>query len=257
MTNEIIKEFQYSLRSGKFLILMASFMFFAVLTPLMLKVILPEILKSQLGGASAQELSAMINMSQIGCIQNYMGDAFEIGSIIVAFTLCGLVAQEIMDNTLVLPICAGKRFGGIIVAKLLVFGTLLVLAQIVALVVNYVYAGLLFSFELKLQPILKGGVLQGIYMVFLLACLITWGAILKKSIPAGFLSLITVFGLHFLGSLLGIQAYLPSGLLFEAQQLTVASSSTLAQALCITVVLIALMIVITLVRLKRITWNER
>lgn len=257
MTKEIEKEFKYALRSGKLLILMASFMFFAVLTPLMLKVILPEILKSQLAGASAQELSAMMNMSQIGCIQSYMGDVFEMGSIIVAFTLCGLVAQEIRDYTLVLPLCAGKRFSGIIGAKLLVFGAVLVIAQIVAVTVNYAYAGLLFSFELNLQPILSGGALQGIYMVFLLACLIMWGAILKKSIPAGFLSLITVFGLHFLGSLLRIHAYLPSGLLFEAQQLTATPSSTLAQALCVTVVLIALMIAITLLRLKSIAWNER
>lgn len=257
MMKEIKKEFKYALRSGKLLILMASFMFFAVLTPLMLKVILPEILKSQLAGRSTQELSAMMNMSQLGCIQSYMGDVFEIGSIIVAFTLCGLIAQEIRDNTLVLPLCSGKRFSCIAGAKLLVFGAVLVIAQIAALTVNYAYAGVLFSFELKFQPILKGGALQGFYMVFLLTCLIMWGAILKKPIPAGFLSLITAFGLHFLGSLLGMQGYLPSGLLFEAQQLNAAFSSTSVQALFVTALLIALMTAITLKRLKRLAWNER
>lgn len=57
MTKEIKKEFKYALRAGKLLILMASFMFFAVLTPLMLKVILPGILKSQLTGTPSSTLA--------------------------------------------------------------------------------------------------------------------------------------------------------------------------------------------------------
>lgn len=57
MTKEIKKEFKYALRAGKLLILMASFMFFAVLTPLMLKVILPGILKSQLAGTPSSTLA--------------------------------------------------------------------------------------------------------------------------------------------------------------------------------------------------------
>jgi glucose-6-phosphate-specific signal transduction histidine kinase len=48
----------------------------------------------------------------------------------------------------VLPLCAGKRFGRMVGAKLLVFGVLMVLIPIIALLVDYGYSGLLFGFEI-------------------------------------------------------------------------------------------------------------
>lgn len=255
MMQNVGKEIKYGFRSGKMLILLASFLFFALLTPLMLKFVLPGILQSQ--GASTQDLSGIMGMTQTSCIQIYMNDVFEMGTIIIAFTLCGLLAQEIRDNTLVLPLCSGKHFGSIIGEKLLVFGFALALIPLLALIVNYLYAGLLFSYELEIFPILRAGILQGLYMVFLLACIIMWGAVLKKPISAGFLTLATAFGLHFIGSLLGIHAWLPSGLLVQAQHLTEAPASSLILTLIITIILIIAMVALTLMRLKSIEWNER
>lgn len=255
MMQDIKKEIKYGFRSGKLLILLVSFLFFALLTPVMLKVVLPEILQSQ--GASPQDLSGIIGMTQTGCIQIYMNDVFEMGTIIVAFTLCGLLAQEIRDNTLVLPLCSGKRFTSILGGKLLVFGFVLALIPLLALIVDYLYAGLLFSYEVGMVSILRAGLLQGLYMVFLLACIIMWGVVLKRPIPVGFLTLATAFGLHFVGSLLGIHAWLPSGLLFQAQYLAEAPESSVILTLTITIILIFTMLALSLMRLKRIEWNER
>ncbi len=199
----------------------------------------------------------MLNLTLIGIIRAYMGDIFEIGSIIVAFTLCGLIAQEIKDNTLVLPLCSGKQFGSIVTAKLLVFGSVLVLSPTVALLVNYLYAGLLFSFDVSLMPIIRGGLLQGAYMVFLLACLLLWGAIVKKPIAAGIITLATGYGLSFIGGLLRIQSWLPSGLLNEAQLLDTTVSPKLLQTLSVTIAIILAMTTITWLRLKTMEWNER
>jgi ABC-2 type transport system permease protein len=257
MRDNIGKEIRYGLRSSRFLILLAGFLFFALLTPVMMKVVLPHILQSQFAGAEQQDLSALLEMSQLGCIQSYMGDVLEIGTVIVAFSLGGLLAQEIKDNTLVLPLCSGKSFGGIVVAKLVVFGTMLVLAPTVALVVDYLYAGLLFSFDLGIAPIIRAGLLQGTYMLFLLACVLAWGSLSKKPIATGFLTIGTAFSLHFLGSWLRLHAYLPSGLLVEAQQLGEAASSSLPQTLLITAVIILALTAITVQRMKTMEWNER
>lgn len=255
MIQNIGIEIKYGFRSGKLLVLLACFLFFALLTPLMLKFILPGILKSQ--GVSSQELSGLMNITQIGCIQIYMNDVFEMGTIIVAFTLCGLLAQEIRDNTLVLPLCSGKHFSNIVGAKLLIFGFALILISLTALMANYLYAGFLFSFDVGLFSIIRAGILQGIYMNFLLACIIFWGAVAKKPIPTGFLTLATAFGLHFVGSLLDIHVWLPSGLLEQALHLIESSESSMILTLTITILLIVVMIVLALVRLKSIEWNER
>jgi hypothetical protein len=124
MISEIRKEVRYAMRGGRVIILLSSFMFFALLTPVMLKVVLPYVLSSQLAGETSQNISNIINMTQIGSIQSYMGDLFEIGTIIVAFTLCGMLASDIRDSTLVLP-CLRKANGWIVGAKMLVFGAYL------------------------------------------------------------------------------------------------------------------------------------
>ena len=130
MRTEIIKELRYARRSGRVLILFASFLFFALLTPVILKVVLPMVLSGQLAGEASQGISGLTDMTQLDCIRNYMADVLQIGTIIIAFTLCGLTASEIRDNTWVLPLCAGKRFGRMVGAKLLVFGVLMVLIPI-------------------------------------------------------------------------------------------------------------------------------
>lgn len=257
MIQEIRKELRFGIRSGKLLILTAGFLFFALLTPVMLKYVLPAILGSRFAGSAPQELSGLLDMTQTGCMQSYMGDIFEMGVIIITFTLCGLMAQEIRDNTPVLPLCADRRFGGIIGGKLVVFGAALILIPILSLVVNFVYSGMLFSYEVKVLPMLRGGLLQGVYMVFLLACLVMWGTFLKKPIPAGFLTLATAFGLHFAGGLLDIQTWLPSGLLLEAQRLVDMPAQSLPRTVCITLALVGSMIALTLIRLRKMEWNER
>lgn len=255
MKTEIIKELRFALRSGRIIIILASFLFFSLLTPVMLKVILPMVLSSQFAGEASQSINNLTNMTQLDCIRNYMNDIVQIGTIIVAFTLCGLTAAEIRDNTWVLPLCAGKSFGRLIAAKLIVFGVLLVVASTLAMVIDYAYSGILFGFEIGIQPILYVGLMQGVYMLFLISCLAMWGVFLKKPIPAGFMALITVFGIHFISSLFSFAEWTPSGLLIIANRLTTFVASDLFIPLGITMLIISIVIAITLMRLKRMEWN--
>ena len=257
MMLELQKEWRFGLRTARFLILAAGFLFFAMLTPVMMKLVLPGVIKSQMPGISPEMMEQMFMMTQLSSIQSYMGDMYEIGSVMVAFTLCGLMAQEIRENTLVLPLCSGTRFVHIIAAKMLVFGAALVIVPTAALTVNYLYSGLLFSFEARLLPILRSGLLQGVYMVFLLSCLVWWGALFKKPMAAGFMALLTVYASGLLGSVLHISSYLPSGLLDEAMLLTASTSPTLLRTLLMTLLIILVLLAATLLRLGRMEWNER
>ncbi len=257
MKTEIIKELRYALRSGRILILLACFIFFALLTPVMLKTVLPMVLSAQLTGETAQGFSGLDDMTQLDCIRNYMDDVLQIGTIIITFTLCGLTASEISGNTWVLPLCAGKRYGRMIGAKLLVFGVLMVAISTLALLADYGYSGLLFGFEIGVLPILYSGLLLGIYVLFLLTCLIMWGSILKRPIPAGFLTLGTALGMHFISSLLRFGKWTPFGLLAYANKLAPGAGSSLFIPLSMTIVLIIFMTLVTFAQLKRMEWNTR
>jgi len=257
MKTEIMKELRYALRSGCILILFASFLFFALLTPVMLKIVLPMVLSGRFSGDVPQAIGGLTDMTQLDCIRNYMEDVLQIGTIIIAFTLCGLTASEIRDNTWVLPLCAGKRFERMIGAKLLVFGTLLILVPILALLADYGYSGILYGFEIGLLPIIYGGLLQGVYMLFLLSCLMMWGVLLKRPIPAGFMTLAVAFGIHFISSLLRFEEWTPSGLLVYANRLTPTLDLALFIPLVVTALFIVLMLVLTLSRMKYMEWNTR
>lgn len=255
MLHYIKKEVDYGIRSGKFLVLLAGFLFFALLTPVMLRYVLPGVLSGQ--GVPPQELSEMQALTQADCIHIYMNDVFEMGTILVVFTLCGLMAQEIRSHTLVLPLCAGKRYAGVIFGKLAAFGSSLLLILPAALVVNALYSGLLFTFDTAVAPIIRAGSLQGVYMCFLLSCAVAWGSVVKKSVPAGFLTLATGYGLHVAGSLFSLHAWLPSGLLVEAQRLAEDPGPQLPLTLAVTVAGILGLSVWTWANLKRIDWNRR
>lgn len=257
MRTEIIKELRYAIRSSRVLILFASFLFFALLTPVMLKVVLPMVLSGQFAGEASQGISGLTDMTQLDCIRNYMDDVLQIGTIIIAFTLCGLTASEIRDNTWVLPLCAGKRFGWMIGAKLIVFGVMMILIPIIALFVDYAYSGILFGFEIGVMPILYSGLLQGIYVFFLLSCLMMWGVLTRRPIPAGLLTLATAFGIHFISSLFRFVKWAPSGLLVEAQKLMPSVTPSLLIPISVTTLLIILMTVFTLSRLRQLEWNVR
>lgn len=257
MISVIHKEFSYAIRSGRVLLLLAGFLFFALLTPLMLKVVLPYVLANQVPGGVSSDMAHMMNMTQVEVVQSYMGDVFEIGTLLVAFTLCGLMASEIRESTMVFPLCAGKRFGWLLGAKLVVFGMLLTVVTLIALVSDYLYAGMLYGFALDVVPILFGGALQTVYFWFLLACLLFWGTMMQKPIAAGFMTLATGYGIHFMGGLLGIQTWTPSGLLVAANSLKPMLDVPLVRSLGITFVVCVLLIGGALWRLKWMEWNTR
>ncbi len=249
MKFELQKELRYALRSGRILILFASLLFLALLTPIMLKVVLPQVLGGQ--------VSDLMTMTQLDCIQSYLGDVFEIGGIVIAFTLCGLTASELQGDTWLLPVCAGKRFGHMVGAKLLVFGSLLVILPVATLLVDYLYSSYLFGFQVGVSAVLISGILQSIYLIFFLSCLIMWGVLTRKPIPTGFLTLATAYGIQVISSLFGIQKWTPSGLLTHAMELNPTLDSSLWIPLVVTVLLIATTIRITTSKLKCMEWSTR
>lgn len=249
----IKKELRFGLRGGKFIILAAGFFFFALLDPVMMKVVLPSLLQSQFPGVSPETFAGMFETSQTACVQSYMGDVFEIGTIITVFTLCGIIAQELKEKTLILPVCTGKSFGGIIASKIIVFGTALVIIMTAALMADYAYAGALMGFELPLAPIVLVGLKQGAYMIFILSCLMVTGSFLARPVASGIVTLAVVFGAHFVGGAAGIGEYIPTALLSVS---SLAEPETGIAALLITAAVTALFFIAALKRLKSIELGQ-
>lgn len=261
MTKDIRKEFLYSMRNSRFLIIAAAFMFLGLLTPIMLKVILPMIFSSQFPGMDETMIEQMIDMSQRGSLQGFFNDLFEMGTIIAVFTLCGLLAQELKDNTLVIPLCSGKSFSHIVCAKMIVFSIIVTASTTAAASVSYLYSGLLFDFDIGYLPLLQASLLHSLYLIFILSCIIFVGSITSKPIATGVTTLVISYGTYGIGSLLDINKWLPSGLIIQTQSLAAGTGTSLdadfALTLVITAAIVLLFTALSIFRLRTMEHNRR
>lgn len=247
----IRKEIYDGLRNYRFLIILAGILFFALSTPIMNKLLMPQLLQSQFPNMSEEAITSMLVTTQIGNLRGFLSDISLIGMMIVVFTLSGITAAEISEKTIILPITAGKRYGQILISKLLVYGSAICAITTLSTVVNYYYAGLLFGFQLPLGPALRAGMLQGFYMVFVLALLMLVGTLEKKPITTAMLVLIMAAAIPSLMNLLGIHRYVPSVLLVESSMLAVIPSTAVFEATVYTLALVVLLIGFTIIRLMK------
>jgi len=258
MISDIKKEIKFSTRTGKLLIIFASVTFFAILTPLMTKFVVPQIMKSQFPGMTEELLNQMIDFSQLGNIISFTGDLFQIIPIIIAFAFGGVLASEIKDNTLVLPLCSGKRFVSVISSKIIVIGTILFTAPLFGMIINFYYTGILFDFDVPFTNVMISGSLYGFYFIFLLSLILMWGAFTKNNIATGFLTLATSLPLYFLANAFDIHEYFPSSLVKQAGLvLTEIDSIRIIKSLLAFVIFVAVILAITMLKLSKREWNER
>lgn len=258
MISMIKKDLLDGTRNYKFIVIFAVFLFFAMFDPIMTKYILPEIIKSQFTGITHEMIDEMIDMSQRGAIRTYMSDIYEIGILVIAFLLSGITAREIQDKTLVLPVCTGKRHGTILISKLIVYGSVTFIAAFVSMIINYYYSTILFDADLKsILPIIRSGLLQGLFFVFIIILVIFIGVLTRKTILTGFITLGLVYLAGFVGTTFAIEKYLPYGLFFEAQQLAAISTNDIYQTIVISIGMIIVLFLLSVIRLKSIDLTKR
>ncbi len=249
----IKKEVLEGLRNYRFLIITVSILFFAIFDPLMSKLVLPELLKSQFPNMPLDVMRQMLITSQAGNIRGYMGNVYQLSTLIITFSLSGLLAQELSEKTLILPISTGKRYEDVLAGKMIVYGIFLLLITTVSALVNYYYTGVLFGFQLpSALPALRAGLLMGVHMLYLLSLLLIFGSLLRKPIAAGMVTLLVVFSTRGIGSLFNIQRYLPSGLLVEAEMLAASPSVFLWGTLATTLALVIVLVCLTVIRLSNL-----
>lgn len=210
------KELLEGARSYRFLIIGFALAFFALLDPVMLK-LLPLIMKSQVGA----DLSALFPASRDYAFQTFRKDLFQILSLVLCLCLGGLLAKERKARAFVIPVSKGADFAGIVPAKFLAYAAYLPLIIFPGALVSYAYAGLLFPGQgWDLAMPLAAAWRFSLYFAWLLSFVILSSAIAPSGVAASLLSLGAAFGLPALASLLGLERYSPSWLALAPQGAT-------------------------------------
>ena len=138
------KEIIEAITQYKYIILAASFLFFAISDPIMVK-ILPEILKSQLTQGSGDINALLPPITQLTGMQNYIKNLFQIVTLVIIFTTCSGLSDEITTEKLIFPYSKGGLPNGIIFAKLTNYTVALTIFTFMGFLINYFYSGILLK----------------------------------------------------------------------------------------------------------------
>jgi ABC-2 type transport system permease protein len=243
------KEIKEAARSYRYIILAVGFIFWALLDPLMLK-LLPLILKASLPG---ELLTQLTNINRDYAFQNLLKDLFQIGTLFFVFSLMGIISSEVNGKKLALPYSRGAKPEGIVLAKYLHYLITVSLFILSAFLTGYLYISGLFSGGiLTLRIVLGSCFLYMIYFAVILALLLYLSSLFKKSIIPGIIVLAIVYCFSFFNQLSLIRNYLPNYLLMKAAVLGNSYDRSLIPTFSISVLLIAIFIYLTIIRMKKI-----
>lgn len=253
----LLKELKDGMKNYRFIIMLAAFIFFAILNPVMTKFIMPQILREQMGDLSEEFISSMIDTSQRGIIRAYISDVYEVCILIFILVMSGIVSSEFRSRTLAVSRLSGKSSAQVVAAKFAVFSIFIFTAAVLANFINYFYASTLFGKGIDATAMLKSGTLQGLYFIFILSLVIFTGSFFTKPMMTSLASLPPAYGIPIVGKLLDIEEYLPSGLASESALLSISSPDWLFTNILITVSFIALFLVISTARLDDVEFTGR
>lgn len=199
------KEIVESIRQYRYIILAAGFIIFAILDPIMLK-ILPSMLASQI----PDELMQLMHTDQQMAFQNYIKDLFQITSLFIVLSLMGMVGEEAAAGKLVLPYSKGARIPALVAAKIVHYAAIIWLLLPLGLFINYYYITMLFNDRpIGIASVYKSMLLMGVYFSFTVTLVALFSALTKKGIAAGISVLVVVYATPLLADIKTIKAFIP------------------------------------------------
>ena len=212
------KEILESKRQFRYLIVFVAFAFLSLSNPIVLK-LMPKIL-----AGSGMEISlGAFPSDKLSVMGNLMNDLFQTGVLVMVFTFCNIVSDELKSQKFVFPFSKGAEPKYIIAAKTVHYSIVIFAAVCLGLFLNYYYVDLMFD---KGAPPAISGVLFSsmlIALFFILNLMLTmfFSILLKKGIFAGIIVAMLQYFSVVLAKIELIEDFIPYNLLVHASRFKV------------------------------------
>ena len=242
------KEILEAARTNKYLILFVGSVFWALMVPLILK-LLPLLFRSL-----PIDISAVFeDFNRDVAYLSFLGDFFEVGTLFFAFTLMGIISNEVYYRRLVFPYSSGANTTGMVLAKYIHYGLTFSIFILIGFLTNYFYTDRLFEGGiLEIGMVIRSALLYVVYYAFLLSFLIFLSSLFRRGIIAGITVIVLGYTLSIFNQIPRIRAYLPNYLLFKAADISNIFDSTLIPTIIISIMLIAAFLFFSILRIKRL-----
>ena len=244
------KEITEAKRTYKYLVLFIGIIFWpAMLSPMMLK-LLPLLLKNYM---PAETMELFTNFTRDYAFQSFLSDSYQIGMIVMAFALMGLVANEVRLKRLVFPYSRGVNPAGIVVAKYIQYAITISLFILIAFFIDYFYVDRLFTGGiLSVTSVLESSLLYMLYYCTLLSVLLYFSSLFRRGLAAGFTVLILGFSLSIFNQFETIRVYFPNYLILKAADIGHVFDNSLLPSVIVSFCIIILFVFLSILRMKKI-----
>lgn len=183
------KERMESSRQSKYLILGAFFGFFALSTPIMLR-LMPSIIESQMPGFPRE----LMEFDAVYSVQNYIKNIYQLGNMAVAFVLMGVLADERLQGKLVYPVSQGASMTGVVGAKLIHYGAAVSAIVLASTMLNFYYSVVLFpGSDPGLVAAARSAGLLAAYFATRVVIVVFASALFTKPLAAGLAALVVSY----------------------------------------------------------------
>jgi len=211
----IHKELKEQFRSGRFIILLAVFLFFGIASPLTAK-FMPAILPSIIKG---QHITIQIpEGTWIDAMGQFVKNISQIGVFIIILLSMGAVAREKENGTasflLVKPVSRNLFILSKFSSQLIV----LLVSMVVGFLTAVLYTNIFFG-SFPMIPFAQIALILLFYLIVMQCITIFFSVLIKTQIPAGILALATTLLLSAVSILGKPGMYSPSHLLDESQSI--------------------------------------
>lgn len=189
------KEYIQAIRENKLLVLIVGFIFFALFTPLMLK-LTPLILEKQYGS----EVLDLFKSNAITSVSNYLiSNLPQICILILCLTIGGIICDEIYKETLIIPINEGANKTLVLFSKFSFYSLALAVITFISIIINVYFSFIIFSEKPPLfQNIINCWLNIYLYILYILSLIFLISTFFKKAM---YISLLAA-GLNYLFTLL-------------------------------------------------------
>jgi len=241
----IKKEILESLREYKYLIITLGIIIFAISGPVMVK-LMPVILKSQPGIAISSEKFMNIQY----CLQSFISSLYQISIMFIVFTVCTSIGEEITLQKLVFPYSKGASPMFIVISKFINYSVPVLLVTTAGIFINHYYSSVLFiNLDVATSKLFIISLFISLYFIFNIALVLFLSSIIKKSLPAGILTLVIGYVSAAFIKIPQLGKFLPYKLISDSSTLTFKETTFTA---VFTVVLIVTLIIATVYRMNHV-----
>jgi ABC-2 type transport system permease protein len=243
------KEILEAIRTNRYLILFIGTIFWALLDPLVLK-LLPMLLKNYM----PPDLVGMFStFTRDVAFLTFLKDLFQIGTLFIAFSLMGLISNEVYAKKLIFPYSRGVNPSGIVLAKYIHYTVTISIFILIAFLTNYFYINQLFTGGiLSIQIVLKSLLLYIFYYSVLLSVLLCLSSLFKRGLIAGISVLVLGYSLSIFNQFETIRVYFPNYLLLKAADIGYVFDNSLILTVIVSICIIILLVFLSILRMKKI-----